>query len=250
MVTPEGVPLELETAGLGSRFVAILVDWAVQGVALVAGGMALALSGDLLGSGAAGLLMAAVAFGVIWGYPVAMETLWRGRSLGKAAVGLRVVTKEGGQVTFRHAAIRAALGLVDFLLTSGGAAVVSVLLTADNQRLGDLAAGTVVLRERSGYHSPTPVVFQAPPGLERYAASLDCARLGASDYQAIRSFLVRAPGLSPGARAGLAAQLAGAAAARVEPPPPPGTSSEAFLACVAVGYQRRHAPASTHPPPA
>ena len=95
-------------------------------------------------------------FVVLWGYPTVMETLWRGRTIGKIALGLRVVTVEGAPVRFRHAAIRATLGLVDFLLTSGAGAVVSVLMTHRSQRLGDLVAGTVVLRERTGLRAPSP----------------------------------------------------------------------------------------------
>ena len=86
MVTPEAVPLDLETASIGSRFLALLIDIAIQGT-----------------------LLFTVLFAVIWGYPIAFESLWRGRTIGKAALGLRVVTKEGGQIGFRHAAIRAAL---------------------------------------------------------------------------------------------------------------------------------------------
>ena len=241
VVTPEAVPLELQTAGLGSRFLALLIDWTVQGAAL----FALLLAAAALSTAAhvpawpGGALLFFLVFAVVWGYPVAMETLWRGRSLGKAALGLRVVTREGGQVRFRHAAIRAALGLVDFVLTSGGAAVLSVLLTRHDQRLGDLAAGTLVLRERTGQRAPAPVLFHVPSGLEVYAASLDVSGLGADDYRAVRSFLVRGPRLPPHIRASLAAQLASSTAPRVRPRPPADMPAEPFLACVAAAYQRR-----------
>jgi uncharacterized RDD family membrane protein YckC len=120
-----------------------------------------------LGIGIALALFFLLTFAVLWGYPTAMETLWRGRSLGKAALGLRVVTIEGAPVRFRHAAIRATLGVVDFLLTAGGAAVISVLLTPRSQRLGDLVAGTVVLRERTGLRPPVAVEFPVPGGSRR-----------------------------------------------------------------------------------
>ena len=166
VITPEAVPLDLQPAGLGSRFVALLIDWTVQGLlgfALLLLGIGLS-AGDLGGVGIA--LFFLLTFGVLFGYPIALETLWRGRTLGKAAMGLRVVTTEGGPVRFRHAAIRAALGLVDFMVTSGAAAVISVLATRNNQRLGDLVAGTLVLRERTGLPPPRAAEFGVPAGLD------------------------------------------------------------------------------------
>ncbi len=79
-------------------------------------------------------------------------------------MGLRVVTREGAPVQFRHAAIRAALGLIDFYLAFGGVAVISALVTREHQRLGDLVAGTLVLRERTGARAPTAVRFAVPAG--------------------------------------------------------------------------------------
>src|SRR5207248_7377265 len=162
-----------------------------------------------------------------------------GRTLGKAALGLRVVTTEGGQVGFRHAAVRAALGLVDFFFSGGAVAVVSVLVTTDNQRVGDLAAGTLVLRERTGARRPAPAGFEPPPGLDAYAQSLDVAALGEADYGVVRAFLLRAPSLPLPVRGRLAAQVAESVSARVQPPPPAGVGAEAFLACVAAAYRRR-----------
>jgi hypothetical protein len=173
------------------------------------------------------------------GYFIAFETLWRGRTLGKAALGLRVVTKEGAPVRFRHAAIRGLLGLVDILIMSGFFAVVFILFTRDNQRLGDLVAGTLVLRERSALAAPAPVTFTPPPGLERYTATLDPGGLTTEEYQAVRTFLLRAASLPPGPRSALALQLANPLAARLRPPPPAGISPEQYLSCVAAAYQQR-----------
>ncbi|HTE68065.1 MAG TPA: RDD family protein, partial [Actinomycetes bacterium] len=173
------------------------------------------------------------------GYFIAFETLWRGRTLGKAALGLRVVTREGAPIRFRHAAIRALLGLVDFAIASGFFAIVFILLTRDNQRLGDLVAGTLVLRERSGLAAPAPVSFTPPPGLESYAATLDTSRISTQEYQAVRTFLLRAASLPPGPRSALALQLANPLAGRLRPPPPAGISPELYLYCVAAAYQQR-----------
>src|SRR5215212_8648232 len=133
MITPEAVALEFRTANLGSRILAYLVDMVVVVAGILAGLFAVALIGqasDVVVPDWVALTLVLVLLPAWWlGYFIAFETLWRGRTLGKAALGLRVVTKEGAPVRFRHAAIRSALGLVDFLLTSGAAAVLSVLLT-------------------------------------------------------------------------------------------------------------------------
>jgi uncharacterized RDD family membrane protein YckC len=235
VVIPEAVPLELETASIGSRSLALLIDWAIQGALfLILVIIVSNASVGWLGTAITFLLL----FLIIWGYPIALETLWRGRTVGKAAMGLRVVTKEGGQIGFRHAAIRAALGIVDFALTSGACAVICVLLTNDNQRLGDLAAGTVVLRERTGLRRPTPTTFSVPMGLDTYTENLDLAGLGPAEYAVVRAFLLRAPSLPPPVRAKLAAQVAESVAQRVQPPPPPGVPAEAYLASVAAAYRR------------
>ncbi len=236
VVTPEAVPLDLETASIGSRFLGLLIDWTIQGVLLIVL-VTIASQASLGWVGTA--LVFLLVFLIIWGYPVAMETLFRGRSVGKMALGLRVVTKEGGPEGFRHAALRATLGVVDFLLTSGACAVICVLSTADNQRLGDIVAGTVVLRERTGLRRPAPTAFAPPPGLEAYARGLDLAGVGPAEYGVVRSFLLRAPTLPPAVRVQLAAQVAETIARRVQPPPPPGVPAEAFLACVAAAYRVR-----------
>jgi len=249
IVTPEAVVLEFETAGVGSRLIAKVLDLLVQGAAA-----ALVITAAvILGSTPVGL--AGVYFGVfliVFGYPLAMETLWRGRTLGKAAMGLRVVTIEGAPIRFRHALVRDALGLVDFYVTSGGAAILSVLLTKRNQRLGDLAAGTLVLRERRASQTVTAVSFWVPPGWEGYAATLDVSGLTGADYQVVRSFLVRAQTLDPWTRDRLAREIATAILPRLRHQPPPGVPAEVLLVCVAALYQQRQrsVPRPMEAPPA
>ena len=251
LVTPEGVALELQTAGLGSRAVALLIDLAIQATVALAAVVALA---GLSGAGEAGTAGVVVTLliltAVVLGYPIAFETLWRGRTPGKAALGLRVVTTDGAPIRFRHAAVRGFLVLVDLYLTSGAGAVLSVLLSRDDQRLGDLAAGTLVLRQRSGAPAPRPASFSVPPGYESYAATLDTAGLSGDDQRAVRTFLVRAPDLPAGTRYDLASRLATTVAAHLAHRPPPGLHPEAFLACVAAVHQARRAavPSPEFPP--
>lgn len=249
IVTPEAVVLAFDTAGVGSRLLAIVIDLTVQLLALLA--MLFAFS--ILGHTHLGLVGVFLAvFAAAFVYPVAIETLWRGKSLGKAALGLRVVTVEGAPVRFRHAVVRGALGLLDFWASSGAVAVLSVLVSRRNQRLGDLAAGTIVVRERTGARAPVEARFSVPPGWEAYAATIDVSALDAATYGALRSFLLRAPTLDPVTRDRLARQIAGPLSARLRHTPPSGVSAEAFCACVAGRYQaRRPEPGSSPgwPPP-
>ena len=246
MVSPEAVPLDLVPAGIGSRFLALALDWAVQAALALALLLALTPVLDEGTSGAGVALLLVLGTLVIFGYPVVLETLWRGRTIGKAALGLRVVTVEGGQVGLRHALIRGALGVIDFAATTGSAALIAALVTRRTQRLGDLAAGTLVLRERSALRAPAAVSFAPPRDLEAYSASLDVSALAPDDYLAVRSFLLRASALRPDARYRLAVALANPVSARLRPPPPPGTHPESFLVAVAAAYQARHTP--TRPP--
>jgi uncharacterized RDD family membrane protein YckC len=257
MVTPEAVALEFRTANLGSRILAYLLDMAVVAGGVLVGLLAVALIGqasDAVVPDWVALTIVLVLVPGWWlGYFIAFETLWRGRTPGKAALGLRVVTREGAPVRFRHAAIRALLGLVDFLVLGGFFAVVFILLTRDNQRLGDLVAGTLVLRERSALVAPAPVSFAPPPGLEAYTATLDPSRVGTEEYLAVRTFLARAASLPSGPRSALALQLANPLAGKLRPPPPAGISPEAYLRCVAAAHQQRQrmaAPATPPPVPA
>lgn len=244
IVTPEAVVLDFETAGVGSRVVAEVLDLLIQGTALVGVlfALGLAAAGGLpFGETAAVIVSLLAVFGILVGYPVAFESLWGGRTPGKAAMGLRVVTVEGGPIRFRHAAVRGVFGLVELWISFGSIAVLSILITRRNQRIGDLAAGTLVLRERRAGTRSTAVTFPPPHGCEAYVASLDVSAITPEQYGVIRSFLLRVLELSPEARWSLAVRLANPTATRMAHTPPPGVGPELFLACVAAAYQRRHA---------
>jgi uncharacterized RDD family membrane protein YckC len=243
IVTPEAVLLEFETAGVGSRTIAEILDLLVQVSALVALGLVVSVvaSGGLEFGGTLAVILTLVfSFLVLVGYPVAMETLWNGRTLGKAAMGLRVVTQEGGPIRFRHAAIRSILGLVELWVFLGSIAVVAIVLSPRNQRVGDMVAGTIVLRERSAAAPGVALSFPSPPGYEAYVASLDVTPVSPVQYSVIRSFLMRVLELSPTARPAMAIRLANATAVRMHHTPPPTVGPELFLVCVAAAYQHRH----------
>ncbi|MGH9183206.1 MAG: RDD family protein [Acidimicrobiales bacterium] len=246
LVTPEAVVLELQTASVASRLLAVTIDLVLQAILAVVAvtGLfaAVGVPASPAGAGAAAVITVTA---IVLGYPIAFETLWRGRTPGKAALGLRVVTTEGAPIRFRHAAVRGFLILVDLYLTGGAAAVVAILATRHDQRLGDLAAGTLVRRERSGASPPTSVRFPVPAGQEGYAATLDVSGLGPEEYGAVRSYLLRAASLPADARRSLAGRVAATVAARMRHQPPPEVDPETFLACVAAAHQAaaRQAPA-------
>ena len=172
--------------------------------------------------------------GLFVGIPVMVETLSRGRSLGKLALGLRVVRDDGGPVRFRHALVRGLAGVfVDFLATLGVGAVICSLLNERGKRVGDILAGTVVVRERAPAGStPLPAV---PPHLAAWATGLELSRLPADLALAARGYLSRLPELSPAVQNQMGAQLASDVARYVTPAAPPGTPAWAYLSAVLGG---------------
>ena len=253
IVTPEAVPLDFEDAGVGTRAAALLIDWSLQATAVfllaLAATFVFGLGGAAVGEVAAIIVALLGTFLIVFGYPIGFEVAWRGRTPGKAALGLRVVTLEGAPVGFRHAAIRAALGLVDFAATSGFAAVLTVLLSRRSQRIGDHVAGTVVVRERVADGPADALTFTVPHGWEAYADTIDVSGLGSGDYRTLRAFLQRVPSLPPARVAALGERLAAVVADRLAHTRPPGIDAVTFLTCVAARVQQRGTPAASPPPP-
>ncbi len=202
MQTPEGVTLELTLAGIGSRFVAAVIDGAIQFATVVAIGIGVALTRNEIVA-AVGVVFAFVAF---VGYDVFFEVRASGRTPGKRLTGVRVVKSDGRPVDFRASAVRNLLRIVDILPAAYLVAIVAVFLTKHNQRLGDLAAGTLVIREKQDAADVVP--FRAPEQLPAEVAQWDVSAVTAADVAAVRQFLERRYGLSPDARARLARTLA------------------------------------------
>lgn len=247
IVTPEAVLLEFDTAGIASRALARAIDAIAQ--AVLAFALVLLTVGVLGGEGVGALVLVIIGVAlIVFGYPLISEVVTGGRSPGKAALGLRVVTIEGAPIAPRHAFIRSALGLVDFLLVPGGLIAVLVsLLSARSQRLGDVFAGTIVLRERTATAPPSVVWFNPPVGLEGYAHTLDVSAVTAAQFGLVRSFLLRVADLSPEARASLSVRLATPLTAVMAHQAPAGVHADQFLQCVAAAYQRRHTPPTAEP---
>lgn len=149
--------------------------------------------------------------------PITIETALRGRSVGKLAVGGRIVRIDGGAITFRHTFIRGLIGVLEIYITLGGAAVITGALTARSQRLGDLVAGTYSQRVR------TPRLAQRTPympvSLAEWAPIADVARLPDRLARRVSQFLASADDLLPAARARVAHELAGEVSGFVSPLP-------------------------------
>lgn len=241
IVTPEAVLLELPAAGVGSRLLAGLIDAAV----LVGGWMVVAIAlvpfSSGLGDTAISIIFAITLFAALLVYPVVIQLLMRGRTVGKAALGLRAVTVEGAPIQFRHALLRSMGGLVDHLIPPGGiTGVLFVLGTRRSQSVGDLFAGTIVVREPPRYVVPTAWWFPVPPGYGPYAEAIDPTAVTTAHYGLVREFLLRARTLGPAARAEIGAQIADSMAAVVGVRRDPRVHPEAFLLCVASRYQQRN----------
>lgn len=238
IVTPEAVVLDLEPATVGSRVCAFVLDVMVQG--MIYGAMAL-LSFPLSYVGPEWLVVAyllVALFVAIFLYPAVCETFLRGQTLGKMATGLRVVTIEGAPVRFRHASIRSFLALIEIWLCFGSIAALTMLISPRSQRLGDLAAGTQVVRERNAGYHVRPIDFTVPFGYEQVVASLDPSGLSSEDYHEIRRVLLRVFELTPTARLSLCHRVAAYYQRALGHTVHQMVTPEAYLLCLVAAYQQ------------
>lgn len=219
-LTGEAVALDVQPVGFFLRAVGAVIDFLV-GVVLLIGGALLLVS--MVGAGT--LPESAVRIGVISllvlvtvAIPTAVETLSRGRSLGRLAVGARIVRTDGGAAGFRQALIRSLTGVLEVWFTLGAIAAVVGMFTPRAQRLGDLLAGTASERTRTRrLPAPAPGL---PPGWESWAAIADVSRLPDRLAARVAQFVRGADALEPAARVRVAASLAEAVRPFVSPLPP------------------------------
>ncbi len=248
LVTPEAVVLDLPTASPGTRVLARLLDVLVSLVAFYAL-VVLVVTTGILGGAVSFIVSAFGVVAVILVYPVLMEGLWGGRTLGKAALGLRVVRTDGAPIGLAQAALRGAFGLLEVWGTLGSLGFIVMLFSGRDQRVGDMAAGTLVLRERQG-QALRPVELLVPPGCEQLVTTLDVGAMSADDYELVRAFLVRWRDFAGPQRVAVAATVAGPLWQRFRHPIPPGLGPDYYLACLGAAYQYRHrsGPAVPAPP--
>ncbi|MUP47199.1 RDD family protein [Gramella sp. BOM4] len=144
--TAQNTSIEQNVAGIGERILAFFVDLAIIVVYMVIAGITMGAVGNV---GSSEFMYYLVLGLPPFLYYLLWETFWNGRTPGKALLQIRVVRKDGTRPHFSHYLIRWLLRIIDISLTSGGVAVVSILLNGKGQRLGDIAAGTTVISERS-----------------------------------------------------------------------------------------------------
>jgi uncharacterized RDD family membrane protein YckC len=271
IVTGEAVVLDLPCARFPARILSRIIDMAVElvlfGIITILVGIG-ASNNSLDSATVAALILTGFVL-VVVGYPVIFETLSRGRTLGKLALGLRVVADDGGPERFRHALVRALAGAVECWALIGVPALITSMLSARGKRLGDVFAGTFVLRERAprpaqnaylvvparGMAGPGAVPYggAAPyggaglgaavtpidPALRSWAASLDLSALPDLLAASAASYLSRYWQLNSTPRDTLGQQLAADVAARVSPPPPPGLAPATYLHTVLAERRNR-----------
>ena len=249
VVTGEAVVLELPVASFPGRLLALIIDLILQSaiglLALIGISLLVSrLNGDYLAAIlVGGYLFITVVYATLW------ETMTRGKTPGKMALGLRVVGDDGSPERFRQALVRSLVGLIE-IYSFAPVALITSIVSAKGKRLGDVFAGTYVLQERMPERAALPPVFAVvPPPLTVWAQSLQLSALSDQTADAASSYLRRFAELTPQARETLGIQLANAVAAEVSPPPPPGTPPPAYLAAVlAVRRDRDPARARANPP--
>lgn len=258
--TPEQVELSYSVAGIGSRFVAVMLDSLVMGAAYVALGIIFVLAASVLGgrdsSGSLGLWFIAVLvfvfFVINWGYFAVCEAYWHGQTPGKRAMKLRVIKDSGRQITLFEALARNLLRFVDYLPGFYLVGLIAMLCNKRSKRLGDMVAGTLVVHERTDeqpmlyqnsqsfllprtpsesepWRSPVPAMFPADA----------VARLSGQDLVVIETFFQRMLDLPLETRASLAYRIAGQMGAKMQVALPTEGNPERVLEAIA--YQMRNA---------
>lgn len=238
IITGEAVAIEVVPASFGSRLLSGLID----ALALVTIffflmfatlWMMTRLNASFHLAGPAMILLLVTNF---VGIPTLIETLTRGRSLGKLALGLQAVRDDGGPIRFRHAFIRALVGVGEIWLMAGMVAVLVSLFNKRGKRVGDLLAGTYAASTRAARRTP-PIVM--PPELAAWASHADIRRLPDGLALHVRTFLSRTATLHDGSRERLGTQLSAEVGSYVAPPPPAHTHPERFLAAVSAERRNR-----------
>ena len=237
LVTGEAVALELPAAGIAMHALSGFLDVVVALLALGIGLFVVPLLTPGADDAIVGVATTVLVVLIFVALPTSMETLTRGRSVGKLAMGLRTVRDDAGPIGFRQALTRALIGFVEIWLLLGVPALISGLVSSKGKRLGDHAAGTYVVRERVHLTLPPPPMM--PPVLAGWAAGADIARLPDGLAMAVRQFLTRASLLSPPSRAALGFQLYDEVVTYLAPPPPAGIHPELVLAAVIADRRQR-----------
>ncbi len=251
--TPELVTIEMPIAGIGSRFVALVIDYLIWTAAFLALFIvaaivlpALHVFADVSANWAAGIVILLV-FLLQWGYFTLFEALGNGRTPGKRVMKIHVIHRSGRAITFVESLARNLLRVIDYLPSFYVAGVVTMFLNRQNQRLGDMVAGTLVVRDREiesphwgelGTRTITAAAFAAPaamipPHLRVVLPASNLARLSTGDLEVLERFFSRRLDLDLTTRAAIADRIASAIRGKSGLEIPEGVSVETFLEAVA-----------------
>ncbi|MGA1835523.1 RDD family protein [Herbiconiux sp. 11R-BC] len=219
LLTGEAVALDVRPAGFLLRALSGAIDFAVHVGTLVLAfiGLSVALADSGVDQALAQAIFTATLVGCLVLAPIVVETASRGRSLGRLAIGARIVRDDGGAISLRHAVIRGLTGFVEIYATFGALALVTSMLNGRSKRLGDLLAGTYSQHERVPH--PLPFAVAVPPELLIWARTADVAKLPDRLQRRIVQFLTQSDRMLPATRERLAFELAGEAAPFVSPLP-------------------------------
>lgn len=259
--TPELVSIDLPLAGIGSRFIAIFIDyliWAAVGIlltivaAIVLPG--LTLFGDLSVDWAAGIYILCL-FLIQWGYFTLFEALNNGRTPGKHVAKIRVIHRSGRAISFVESLARNLVRVVDYLPGLYAVGLISIFITRQNQRLGDMVAGTLVVRDRPidtphwgelgsrtitaaavASSAAAPAVadpLRTAPHLRVLLPASEVAKLSAADLEVLEGFFARRLDMMLETRAALASRIAAAIRAKSGLTIPEDVTVETFLEAVA-----------------
>ncbi|MDF9813532.1 RDD family protein [Streptomyces sp. SPB162] len=240
LVTGEAVALGMDPAKLPSRALATTIDLVVYWTGFVGLMFVLAAATSSLDDAAIAAVSVGAMLLILVGVPIAVETLTRGRSLGKMACGLRVVRDDGGPIRFRHALVRGAVGVIEIQLSLGVIACIASLVSARGRRLGDVFGGALVVRERVP-RQHTQLMPPAPPWLAAQLTGVDLSGVPEGLWLAVRQYLSRMWQLDPQVGWSMAERLATDVANCTGARVPQGAPPAAFLAAVVAERQSRDA---------
>ncbi len=251
LLTPENVELRFDVAGLGSRLAAAIIDYLIIGIGYVAILVGAGALTEVIGrvappprdiapwltSAAAALALALGFFGWM-GYFLLFELLWGGQSPGKRALGLRVVRRDGQPLGFTAALVRNILRWIDQVALIG---VFVMLVDASSRRLGDMAAGTLVIREPRALRREAFATVELPEVPSGRVQELpNAGRLTITEYTVIRDYFARVGNMQDAQARTLAARLASQLAQTLEIEPPAIGDPSTFLATAARAFEERH----------
>lgn len=241
VITGEAIALLVQPASLFLRVVSAIID----AIAIILGMiityevlfLILSLSGEsddfMYFSNEAQVAALVSIVTALWLFlvPMTVETLTRGKSLGRFIVGTRIVRDDGGPITLRHAFVRTLIGLGELWATMGAGAIIAAWTNRRGKRIGDIFAGTYAVSETSGL-TRRPLLLA--PELAQWASEANVGELDGVTTVTARRFLQSAAKMDPIHRQQAAQTLATALLNQVYPPPPPGTDPERFIAAVLV----------------